>query len=348
MDFTWLGAEQELSAAALTVRAQTIPLDDNGTLLWPNFAPRRNVDSFDIQSIDTINYRPVADRREWNARGRLIPVRTPGTREISWVPVEAYFKIAEDEINRLLNTVRGNQQLFRDMVRVSIPARTDDLVTANLRRIETDWFTAWLLGQITQRNPQTGATQTISLGLDATRYETAATAWNGAVNAYDEALAFAERAMQAMGPIRGLAMRLSTLREIQADAPAGIGGVPLTRTQVEDRLGQDLGTPFRFFVIESTVDMFTDGGLATTPTKVWPTGRVAAIPANGTVGETLFAPVSRAYNISATVPKANIDVRGMTVYHEAENGGRGLTVECQVNAFPLPIERNVYVINAGV
>lgn len=349
MDFSWLGAEAGLSAAALTVRAQTVPLDDQGNLLWPNLSPRRDVDSFELRNIDTTNFRPTADRREWNARGRMIPVRTPGTRDLSWVPIESYFKVAEEEINRLLTQVNGNQTLFRDIVRASIPNRTDDLVTANLRRIEVDFFNAWLLGTITQRNPQMGTTQTISLGLDAARYEAAGTAWDDAgVNAYDEFVAFLERAIQAVGPIRGVALRLATLKVIQADAPQGIMGVPLTRAQVQDRVSQDVGMPFQFYVIENTVDMFADGGTDTTTAKVFPTGRIAVIPQDGTVGETLFAPVARAYNISNVAPKANIDVRGMTVFHEVENGGRGLTVECQVNAFPFPTERKVYVADVGV
>jgi hypothetical protein len=72
------------------------------------------------------------------------------------------------------------------------------------------------------------------------------------------------------------------------------------------------------------------------------------IPAGGVIGETLFAPVARAYDIAAQVPNAKIDIRGQTVFYEASNGGRELTVECQVNAFSNPIERFVYVINAGV
>jgi hypothetical protein len=348
MDFSWLGAEDELSAAALTVRAQQIPLDDNGQLLWPTLAPRVDVDSLEFRSIDTVRFRPVGDRREWNTRGRMIPIRTPGSREFKWTPIETYNNYDEEQINELLTQVRGNVGLFRDLIRAGLPQRTDDLVNANARRIEVDFFTGWLLGTVTQRNPQTGVTNTATLGIDPARYEAPATTWALAPNAYNEALAFAERARDAMGGnFKGLGLRGATLRDVRADAPLLVtGGRALTRAEIEDNFSQELGTPFRFYIFENTVDMFNDAGLDVSSQKLWATGRVAGIP-NTPVGETLFAPVLRAYNIAQVQPKAGIDVRGMTVYHEPENGGRGLTVECQVNAFSNPIERNVYVSNVG-
>jgi hypothetical protein len=40
------------------------------------FFPRRDVDSIDLDDVTTIDYRPASDRREWNQRGRLIPVKS--------------------------------------------------------------------------------------------------------------------------------------------------------------------------------------------------------------------------------------------------------------------------------
>jgi hypothetical protein len=150
-----------------------------------------------------------------------------------------------------------------------------------------------------------------------------------------------------MGPIRGVALRLATLKVIQADAPPVLPGSTIVRTraELEDLVSQQIGSAFRFYVIENTVDVFNDAGTDVTTTKVFAANRIAAIPAGGTIGETLFAPVTRAYDISSVAPKAQIDVRGMTVYHEIQNGGRDLNIECQVNAFSNPIERNVYVVN---
>jgi hypothetical protein len=276
-------------------------------------------------------------------------VRVPGTSKVEWVPIEDRFRLDEKEINKLLARAAGNQQLLRDLIRVSVPQRTDDLVTSNSRRIEVDFFTAWLLSQITQKNPDTGATQTIPLGFDATRYEVAATPWNdNSVNAYDLALGFARRAILGIGPIAGLGCRMHHAMAIQADAPpAANTGYRLTLREVADRISQETGSAFDFFMHEQTVDVFTDGGIATVRQPVWVDDRVAAIPADERIGNTLFAPVLRAYDISDVAPKAKIDVRGMTVYHEPMNGGRGLQVECQVNALPFPDESRIYVADVG-
>jgi hypothetical protein len=63
-----------------------------------------------------------------------------------------------------------------------------------------------------------------------------------------------------------------------------------------------------------------------------------------------FAPVARAMELARNSSgESGIDVRGMTVYNDAdENAGRQLTVECQVNAIPIPIEARLSVIDAGI
>jgi hypothetical protein len=40
------------------------------------FSRVKNVDSVDLDDVTTLDYRPASDRREWNQRGRLIPVKT--------------------------------------------------------------------------------------------------------------------------------------------------------------------------------------------------------------------------------------------------------------------------------
>lgn len=352
-DFTWLAEEEELTPTALTVRAQTVdPLDD-GRLLWAAFMPRRDVDQTKIASLSTLDVRITADRREWNARGRYIPLETPPRQEIEWVPIEAYFNLEEREINDLLNEVRGNRALFREVIQARLPARTEKLALANWRRLELDVMSAWALGQITAMNPQTGVTYTVDYGFDASRYQTAGTAWDdGGVNAYDLFLAWLEDAIEAVGPIEGAAMRLATRNAIQADAPnpmpGAVTGLTPTITQIEQRISDELGSPFRFFINEQSVDVFTDGGTAYTRTKVWPAQRVAAVPQGLTVGSTAFAPVARAYDISAQSPEAGVDLRGITIYHETANGGRRLTVEGQFNPMPDPDEQKLFVIDAGV
>lgn len=352
-DFTWMAAEERLTPAALTVRAQTVNPTDQGQLLWDMFFPRRDVDQTKLSSLTSQNVRITADRREWNARGRYVNLVTPPRREIEWIPIESYFKLEEKEINDLLNDVRGNQEIFRQVIGARIPERTDMLAMANWRRVELDVFEAWARGQITSMNPATGVTFTTSYGFDAARYTTAGTAWNDAgVNAYNEFLAWLQTAYETIGPLAGVMLRLATRNAIVADAPnpmpGAVTGLTATVSQVEQRIQDETGRPFRFFVNENTVQTFTGAGLARTNTKVWPAQRVAAVPAGFVVGSTAFAPVARAYDISNQTPEAGVDVRGVTVYHEIGNGGRELTVEAQFNPMPDPDEANIFVINAGV
>lgn len=347
--FSWMGQMAALSPAALTIRAQTISPNDEGNLLWDAFFPRRNVDSIRAQTVGTIDFRPVGDRREWNQRGRVIPTRTPSTREIEMIPIETTFSIDEYEIQKLEERTLGNEALFRQIVGVDIPTRTDALVAANYRRVEVDTFTAWALGQITAKDPQTGNTGVLSFGFDAARYTTAPTAWNnGAVNAYDLFIAWLESAVDYVGPLAGAMMRLATFKAIQVDAPRDNAALMLTRAQVLSRVQDDIGGPFQFYINENTQDIFADGGLDVVRTKVWPTAKVAAVPQGEGVGNVDFAPVARAMEIARGAPDAGIDIRGQTVYTDISGAGRHLTVEAQVNAMPNPNENRVFVIDAGV
>jgi hypothetical protein len=333
----------------LTVRAQTLSPNDNGRLLWDLFFPRANVDSVNLQDISTLDDRPAADRREWNARGRLIPILTPAQRKLRIVPIEAYDKINELEMQHLMEGAFGNNAIVQDVIGVRIPDRTDRLAMACYRRLELDAMQAWATGTIVQRNPQ-NATQTFtaSFGFPSSRIQTAGTAWSAAANAYDEFIAWYEDGIEAVGPGDGAVMRLATLRAILADAPDLPNGVSMTRTQLAERVSQDIGQPFQFFIIENSLDVFDDGGTAVTRTKVWPAEQVAFVPAGREVGRAAFAPVVRAMELSNQVPEASIDVQGVTIYHDSGNGGRELEIDAQLNAMPVPDESKVFVIDAGV
>jgi hypothetical protein len=349
-DFSWMAQVAALSPAALTVQAQTLSPNDNGRLLWDIFFPRVDVDSVRLSEVNTIDDRPAADRREWNARGRLIPVLTPAQRKLEMVPIEAYDKIDELEMQYLMEgTFGANQAIIEQVIGVRLPARTDRLAMADYRRLELDAMSAWATGTIIQRNPQ-NATQTftVSFGFDAARLATASPTWAAAPSAYDAFIQWFEDGIDASGPGEGAMMRLATYKEILADSPDLPGGVKMTRSQLTDRVQQDLGSPFQFFINENSIDVFTDGGTAVTRTKVWPAEQVAFIPAGRAVGRTAFAPVVRAMELSQQVPEASIDVRGVTVYHDADNGGRELEIDAQLNALPLPAEHLVWVVDAGV
>lgn len=352
-DFTWMQAEEDLTAAALTIRAQMVDPTDRGLLMWDAFMPRRDVEMTKLSSLTTRNIRITTDRREWNSRGRYINLVTPPRKELEWIPVEGYFRLEEKEINDLMNEVRGNQALFRRIIKVRIPDRTLELVAANWRRVELDVFEAWTLGRITAMNPQTGVTFQTSYGFDANRYQTAATAWNDAsLNAYNELLAWLQDAYEAVGPYEGVMLRLASRAAILADAPnpmaGAIAGLKPTLAQVEERIRDETGRDFRFMVNENTVETYVDAGITRQTVKIWPAEKVALVPAGFRVGTTAFAPVVRAYDISNQAPDAGVDIRGQTVYHEVANGGRDITVEAQFNPMPDPDENKLYVIDIGV
>lgn len=338
---------EEFSPPALTVVAQTISPTNQGQLKWDIFFPRQNVDSVDLREVSNLDFRPTADRREWNSRGRLIPDITPDFRNLSIVPVESYYKWAEYELQKLAE--RSTNTVMAQIDGATIPGKVAQLVESNYRRIEVDAFSAWATGLVTAKNPQTGTTFQTSFGFDTSRLQTAGTAWDDAsLNAYDEFIAWAEDAIDAIGSLEGVVLRMPLLRAIQADAPDLIGGVSMTRANLSERVSADLGVPFRFVIFEDTVDVFTDGGTAYSAVNVWPAGYLAAIPAGVTVGRTAFAPVRRAMEMARALPKAGIDQRGMTVYYDEAQTGRELTVEVQCNPFTIPNEQKVFTINTLV
>lgn len=340
---------EELSPASLTVVAQTISAQNTGRLRWPIFFPRQNVDSIDLKEVTTIDFRPVSDRREWNSRGRLIPDITPPIRELSLIPVESYYKWDEYEMQKLSERANANSEVINQILGRSIPGKVAQLVEANNRRIEVDAFTAWATGTNVAKNPQTGTTTTVSYQFPSDRLTTAGTAWDDAgQNAYDLLISFLEDAQDKIGPVVGVVLRTALHRAIHADAPNGPLGTIIPRGRLAEQVSDDLGIPFNFFLFDDTVDIFNDGGTATTSTNVWPAGYIAAVPSGGVVGRTVFAPVRRAMEIAAASGSPGIDQRGQTVYYEESVMGRDLTVEVQVNPFTIPNEQKLRVENTLV
>jgi hypothetical protein len=340
---------EELSPAALTVVAQTISPNDQGRLKWDVFFPRQDVDSVDINEVTTLDFRPVSDRREWNSPGRLIPDKTPDIRRLSIVPVEDYYKWGEYELQKLAERAGVNEAAINQIIGRSIPGKVAQLVEANYRRIEVDAFSTWATGIITAMNPQTGSTFQTSFDFDTARLTTAGTAWDDpGENAYDLLIAFLEDAVDKIGSVSGVVLRMALLREIQADAPDLIGGVSMTRADLAERVSRDLGAPFNFFLFDDTVEKFTDGGTATSSANVWPAGYIAAVPQGGVVGRTVFAPVKRAMELAAASGNAGIDQRGMTVYYDEAQTGKELKVEVQCNPLTIPNEQRLRVENTLV
>jgi hypothetical protein len=347
----WIATAERLQPALLTVQAQQLAPNDQGNLLWDVFFTRQDVDSVDLDTLTSLDYRPTADRREWNAPGRRIPILTPDTRKVSMVPIEANFVIDEKEMQKLGERVQGNAQLLQEAIGATIPRRVDMIAMACWRRHEVDTFGAWANGQIVQRNPENAAqTFTMSFGFSSARYTTAGTAWNDpGVNAYDLFMAWLQDAEQLVGPVRGAVLRLKILKAILADAPDLPNGVLMTLTQLEDRIQQDKGTDFEFSVVENTVDIFDDGGTAKTRTNVWPAGKIAAVPAGGKVGTAAFAPVLRAWEVADQIPDdVAFNVRGVTVFPEVQNSGKRAEFQAQLNSLSVPNEQLLFVTATGV
>lgn len=339
--YSWITAVDEFSDAGATVRAQALPPNDRDRLVMPIFFPEEDADSVKLSNLLTSDFRPAADRRDWNLRGRLIPVETLRRQELEMIPIESYFKLAEREMQELVERTLGNESVIREIIGVSLPKRTDGLVFSNRRREEFDAAEAWSKGTITAMNPSNGATGTVSYGFDAARYQT--DSW--AVTPYTKFLAWVQAGEDAIGgPSRGAVTRRAVYQQIQADAPQGINSVPLTPSQFEGQVQSDLGHGFTFYILENRLDKFLDAGLTNyARTNVWPAATIALVPAGTTVGSKKKAPVARAFQLARVNPDAEINVRGMSVFTEVAGNGREMTRECQINSFPVPNENDMWV-----
>lgn len=351
---SWVGAEDSLTAQALTVRAQTLPADNNGELIWDAFMPLIPVRSTKIRNIITQQeVRYTADRREYNARGRLIPFDTTGTEMIRITPIESYFKIEEEEMQELEEQTTDNEALFRDIIRANIPDRVDIITRSDWRRVEVDVFRSWSTGAITVRNPQLGhVAQTFSYGIVSGHYFTAGTQWTDpGLNAFDEFLKWLDAAEKVVGLVAGAIMRRGVYNVLQADASAALSlaGFPLirlTQRQFEERVSEERGRSFEFYVVENTVKEFADAGANNlTEVNLWPAATIGAVPVSGSPGFVAKAPVGRAYELARIAPEAKIDRNGVSVYLETAANGRELTCEAQLNAMPILNEEKIYVTN---
>jgi len=343
----------DLAPARLSVAAQSVDPMDEGRLYWPLFFPRVNSNSIRIRELTPTDFRPVADNREWNADGRHVPFLTPAIKEMELVPTEAHFTIGEREMQLLGEAGDGDRDLIIRQMRARLPERMEDIVTSLYRRLELNMVRAWTDGLCQTTDPK-GGTFTTTFGFAANRILTAGTAWDDAgVNAYNLFSTFVKNGIRKVGRTRGAIMRQATLDVILADAPNAIPGIASTIAptvaQVEDLIRGTHKLPaFTIQVIEDTVDVFADDGVDTTETDVWPVQHVALIPPGGTVGVTHFVPVFRAQELARQIPDAKLDVRGASVFPISEKNGKMLKIEAQLNIFPVPAERNVYVTDAGV
>lgn len=346
----WLEKAKGLSSAALTVRAQMLPADNDGTLLYPLFFPRVDVDSMDLNEILELDDRPTASRREWDAPEKRLVLELPETKELSMVPLGADDLIGEKELDKIDQNTNGNEQVYQEIIGAKIPARGDRLTKACYNQLEIDCFDVMATGKLTQHDPQSERTYVVDYQIDPERIQTAGTPWTSAANAYNEFIAWLKDAKQAVGGLEGVMATMDVFDDIIADAPTGNDGVRLTGTSLIQRIKDDAMIP-RFAWFEHNgaldVDVYENKRRVKRRKNVFPERRLVAVPLGGKVGKTAHAPVRRARRISNIMPEAKIDIRGVTVFHFGENDDKALKIVSQLNAFPVPNDGKIFSINVG-
>lgn len=334
-----------------TVSAQVVSPDDNGVLKYPTFFPITNVETTKIGDITIGQYRPMASRREWNANGRLIPLKTPDVRDIDIIPVEAYFTLGEKEMQVLEEQTGGNQDLVKQRIGVSIDSRTDALAEAVYRRVEWDAMRLWATGKVVQDNPQSSGNVDTKQNVEtdfafgSDRQQTAGTAWTSST-AYDNLVSWLKDGVAAMGRIEGVRLSGAEYALIKASTPATTG-LMKTREYIQNLIADELGNQFVFVQADDTMDPFDDGGTSTTTEVIWPVRKIAAIPAGGVVGITAKAPVLRAGQLSREFGDAGVDRNGVVIYYTSLNEGKGVKVSAQANIMAIPNKGKIWTIDAG-
>lgn len=342
MPFNWLDQIPALTNANLTIREQTRLADNPLDLRYRAIFPRVPTSSVKLSSITNVDFRPTGGRREWNAQGREIPEKLGPRRDFEMVPINPTHHI--DERTLQLYGESGVDELVRRGVIGDVntwPARLADAVE---RQLERDAFEAWSTGAITVMDPKTGTTLTVSLGFDAARYVTEGTAWATVANAYDRFLFHIGEAQRLMGSVGAVRMRRATINEVVKDAPTGANGMRPTITNIRDRVVEEGFPDVSIIIDERTYDAWTDGGSAGAAANYVPTGRVLFQPANGVVGNTHVAPVTRAYDFLSGANRSL--AQGVVIFKSEKNDGKTLLIEAQENSLPMPEERYTYVVNA--
>lgn len=335
-----------ITSGELTVRERVRIANNPLNLRYPIFFPVRPVRSVKLTEVYTNDHRPTADRRVWNAPGRLITHVSPKIRETSIRPVEAYANFGEEEIQKLLESTQGNQAIMKTLVGADVSSTAMMLSDAVERRIELDAFSAWLSGSVTTKNPQTGVTETHSLGFSGSRY--VSDDWSGANNAWDGFIAAAQAAEDLLGALSAVGMRRATWNKIKADAPNPYNsGSVVTNAQLRQMIDEEM-PGLRVLIDERTVEVYTDGGVTTTTTNIWTAQKVAFIPQGGLIGETLDAPVARAFEVLQGAPEPQNLLQGVAIFSHAQNEGKTLRVEGQRNALAVPNENAVLVYSVSV
>lgn len=336
MPFPVLARTEALSPANLTIRERVRLAENPNELRWPALFPRVEAESVKLSSITGTDFRPAGGRREWNAQGREIPEVLGPIQEAEMVPINPTHHIDERRLQNLRERAGGMAQLIDAGVVKDVDQWATFLANAADIQIEVDAFQAWFLNQITVMDPKTGTTTTVNVGTSSDRYVQAASALT-----YLEFMGHLENAQAALGSLGAVRMRRSVVGGILATAPA-FSGDRMSLAGLRERVNNEGFGDVAIVIDERTYDAFTDGGSATTATKYVPADRIAFQPADGRIGNTHDAPVTRAYDYMN--PESVGGANGVTVFYSEKNDGKTLMVEAQRNALSLPDPQRVYVV----
>ncbi len=346
--------QNRLSPAALTIRAQTVSPIDNGKLHWAEFFPEEEVLSSRWSDISTVDFRPVASRRPWDALGRQLPQRVGKLRDGDMTPIESWFAINEQEIQRLGENTGGNAAVVLDAIEARVPQRVDKAAMACWRTVELDSFNVWFNGfirvtdpdEITSLDPNyKSKSYDVDFGIDPARYPAAPSSYASATNAYEQFRdTFIRPANDATGGIEGALLSRTLRDQIVMDAPTGAGGYRPTIMEVEMRLSQEEGIPFKFEIAEWTMDIPDAYGVYTRQRYI-PTNQIAAIPTGRTVGTNKKVKQYKAMDLAsmAAMEKVGYDNMGVLITPIVENDNKSLKVLGSILEAPVPDEYRVFV-----
>lgn len=336
---------KSVSSANLTVRAQELSPTNNGTLRYQTVMPREDVDSTTLSELIETDFRPVGARREWNASGQRLTFKTPSEANLSFTPIESDTLIDEQEMEKLDQRYEGNQQMILDRLKVTVPKRTDSLTEMNYRKLEADVFDAWTKGYVTQKNPQGNQTYLINYGIPSGRIQVAGSAWTTS-NAYANFIAWLKDGRSSVtGGIIGAMASSRVIETIIGAAPVLANGMRMNIDEFNSDIRSRVGFVFAFVANDEEADFPVNGGAAYARARYFGASKIALIPAGGGIGKTAFAPVRRARALAAEVPEARIDIRGVSIFKFGKNNNKSLQIEAQLNAFPIPSEKRVWVMD---
>lgn len=341
MAFDFLARVQALNPANLTIREQTRLADNPNDLRWRAVFPRVETPSVKIADISNPDVRFAGGRREWNAQGREIPEVLGAQVTAEMVPINPTHHLDERRLQAIRERAGGFQELISRGVVKDVDAWATTLANAADVQIEADAFSAWFTNSVTVMDPKTGATTTVSAGISSSRYVAAGATLAATTNAYLDFMGYVAAAQAAMGSVGAVRLRRARLTEILADAPA-VSGDRMSLAGLRERLNQEGFGDVAIIIDERTYHAFTDGGSAYSTAYYVPADRMAFQPANGVVGATYFAPVTRAYDYMD--PAAVRNVNDFTVFYSEKNDGKTLLIEAQANVLTLPLEQFTYVV----